>query len=407
MYEVGDGRPILWHTLTGLVKVGLTEFILVVCSQNEFVQSYFGDGRKIGAKIDYAVQPKPLGTGDAILRARAWLSPGRNFFVFNGSQIYGSRVALREGRALKLLSERVVLFGQKTATPSQYGIMELHHGRVIHITEKPKEDKGNIRILGFYALPLWFLEELEKFTGDESLEQALISVLDKRGGMSGILLPEEMIFPSLKFPWDLLEMNRIVMDAWSVKGIEKEEGAEIHSSALICGPVIIRRGAKILEGAVVKGPCFIDVGAIAGTHSLVRDHCYIGKGVVVGAGSEVRNSLLYEETHLHRNFVGDSILDHGCRLGAGTITANTKLKNAKHKQIRSAVGGEMTDTGRTKLGVTAGTNSSLGINVSVFPGIKIGRQVQIWPGTVVVSDIPDDCLCRSADTNVFIPRRRS
>lgn len=410
MYEVGGGRPVLWYTISNLIGAGVEDLIMIIGPQDSSIREYFnGQWSSSGVRLSYIIQPKPLGMGNAILGARELLSPQENFLVVNGSQINGYQAIVQEKRALKLLVDRVLLFGQKTTTPEQYGIMELCQGRAVRLTEKPKEFVGDTRVLGIYALPYWFLEELAKFEGEYSLETALASVLNKNGGVRGVVLTDELFFPSLKFPWDLLEMNRYEMDQWNLRGIRIERGddVEIHPSALIYGPVIIHRGAKILEGAVVKGPCFIDEGATIGTYAMVRDYSHIGRGVMVGAFSEVKNSLLYEGVSLHGNFVGDSILDRGVHLGAGTKTANTKLKNAGHKHVRSAIKGAMTNTGRTKLGMIVGADSSLGINGSIFPGVKIGQRVQVWPGTIVDTDIPDGFLCRPANTNVLVSRRSS
>lgn len=408
MYEVGSGKPVLWYTVSGLIDVGINELIIVVGSHDQAIPDFFGDGSKWGGKIDYIVQPQPLGAGEGILRSKELLSPKENFLVVNGSQVNAFLIAAREKRSMKLLSDRVILFGQKTAIPENYGIMELHHDRVMRIVEKPKIDIGNVRILEVYALPHWFLEDLAKFEGEHSLEMALASVIDKELGITGIVMNEKLTFPSLKFPWDLLEMNRFLMGQWNIKGIEKEDGPiEIHPSALIYGPVVIQRGVKIMEGAVIKGPCFIGEGATIGTYAIVRDHCYIGCQVMVGEYSKVKNSLLYDRASLHDNFVGDSVLDRGCHLGVGMKTANSKLKNASHKNIRSDIKGQMVDTGREKLGMIVGADSSLGIGVNAFPGIKIGQRVQVWPGTILNADIPDDYLCRPSDVNVTVPRRMS
>ncbi|MDO8495481.1 MAG: sugar phosphate nucleotidyltransferase [bacterium] len=407
MYEIGDGKPILAYTIAGLQKAGIDDLVVVVGEKERAIQEFFSDGKKWQVKIQYVVQLKPLGMGEAILRAREFLQPARNFLVLNASQVAAGELVNAQRRALKLLDRQVVLFGQKTLTPWNFGIMQIDQFNVSKIVEKPENYIGDTRILGVYALPYWFLEALEHFDQEYSFESALSSVLKKNGGVRGIILPENISLPSLKYSWDLLAMNRWAMDRWQNRNIEMSGDVEIHPSAFIYGPVVIEKGAKILENAVVRGPCYIGEGSIIGTHSVVRDHCYVGRGVMVGALSEVKNSLLYDGVSLHRNFIGDSILDRDCHIGAGTIAANKKFKRGK-KEVhphRSTVRGKKIDTGLTGLGVIIGMNSEVGINVTIFPAVKIGREAEVRPGVILPEDVPDCHISRSADINTNCERR--
>lgn len=42
--------------------------------------------------------------------------------------------------------------------------------------------------------------------------------------------------------------------------------------------------------------------------------------------------------------------------------------------------------------VTVGDGSDLGANTTVIPGVKIGKNVKTGAGSVVISDLPDNCL---------------
>ena len=55
----------------------------------------------------------------------------------------------------------------------------------------------------------------------------------------------------------------------------------------------------------------------------------------------------------------------------------------------SEVKGEHINTGRDKLGLIAGKRAFVGVNVMTMPGVKIGRDSEIGPTTVVREDVPD------------------
>jgi len=48
--------------------------------------------------------------------------------------------------------------------------------------------------------------------------------------------------------------------------------------------------------------------------------------------------------HVHSGYFGDSILDSGCRAGAGTVTANARLDREEIKaQVKREKNGEKTN----------------------------------------------------------------
>jgi bifunctional UDP-N-acetylglucosamine pyrophosphorylase/glucosamine-1-phosphate N-acetyltransferase len=93
----------------------------------------------------------------------------------------------------------------------------------------------------------------------------------------------------------------------------------------------------------------------------------------------------------HLSYVGDSILGNGVSLGAGTITANLKFNDSN---VESRVKGRLIDSGQRKLGAIFGDRSKTGINVSVFPGVKIGTDAWIGPGAIVRTDVSSKARLR-------------
>src|SRR5437879_5627769 len=93
----------------------------------------------------------------------------------------------------------------------------------------------------------------------------------------------------------------------------------------------------------------------------------------------------------HLCYVGDSVLGNGTSLGAGTITANLKFNDSN---VDSRVKGRLVDSGQRKLGAIFGDGAKTGINVSIFPGVKIGADTWIGPGAIVKADIPSKARIR-------------
>jgi NDP-sugar pyrophosphorylase family protein len=59
------GKPILEHIIEGLIAAGMREFCIITGWQAEVVESYFGDGSRLGVRLGYVRQTVQDGTGKA------------------------------------------------------------------------------------------------------------------------------------------------------------------------------------------------------------------------------------------------------------------------------------------------------------------------------------------------------
>ena len=393
-YHVGYGKSVIQYTLDSLMSVGIKEVAVVRAPIDPpLAKGLMNYQAQNGLKISSFCQAGATGTGDAILAAEEFFSDlkqSERFLVLNANQMGMNSMLSNFDNKYLYLSKHVgnILFGQKTEHPENFGVMRVDEkGKVLEVREKPKSFISPIRIVGVYLLNKTFLKELKNHSGEYSLEETLQVMVERGESFKAVVLPPEMPLFSLKYPWDLLAMNRYLMKHDSRLDDYMNNTEALKNDVLIKAGVqfsgegiVVSRGVIIYENAVIKGPCFIDEGAVIGNHALIRGHSYIGKNVVVGAHSEVKNSILYDNVELHHNFIGDSILDHDCSLGAGTITAN---KRFDRKNIKIQVNNDGVDTGLNGLGVIMGPGVKTGINVSLMPGVKIGPGVIIRPGEIV------------------------
>jgi NDP-sugar pyrophosphorylase family protein len=77
------GEPFFFHQLRLLKQKGLTRIVLCVGYLGEMIVEQYGDGAKLGVRIDYSFDgEKLLGTGGALIRALPKL--GEAFYVLYG-----------------------------------------------------------------------------------------------------------------------------------------------------------------------------------------------------------------------------------------------------------------------------------------------------------------------------------
>lgn len=81
MIPIGN-RPYLYYQLKLLKKYDISEILLLVGYLGGQIESYFGDGSKLGLKIRYSFERKPMGTGGSLKLAEKLLKD--EFFVIYG-----------------------------------------------------------------------------------------------------------------------------------------------------------------------------------------------------------------------------------------------------------------------------------------------------------------------------------
>ena len=77
------GKPFLEWILLGLQDRGVIRVVLCSGYMPEFIEDYFGDGTDLEMQVSYSVDPYPLGTGGAVLRALEHVS-NTPILVLNG-----------------------------------------------------------------------------------------------------------------------------------------------------------------------------------------------------------------------------------------------------------------------------------------------------------------------------------
>lgn len=78
--------PVLEREIIGLAAQGFTDMILTVSYLADKIISYFGDGSRLGVKIDYFVEDVPLGNAGALFKMRDILLD--DFLLLNADAVF-------------------------------------------------------------------------------------------------------------------------------------------------------------------------------------------------------------------------------------------------------------------------------------------------------------------------------
>lgn len=384
LIKVG-GKPILEHCLSALKTSGIDEALIVVHYEADQIRQYFGDGRKLGLKIEYAEQKAILGTGNAVSVAELYVKD--EFLLVYGDLVFTPEAVKNVINLHQKKKPAATMAVVPVEKPENYGIVELENEiEIKRIIEKPKREEApsNLANAGIYVLPTEIFARAKEtpasIRGEWEITDAISLLLnEKKTFLAAKLSHDDWL--DIGRPWDLLEANR-----WALTRMSHRVRGLIEDGAHLIGPVTVAESARIRSGAYIEGPAFIDEESDIGPNCYIRPYTSVGKKVRVGNACEVKNSIIMDGTHVgHLAYVGDSILGEQCNLGAGTVTANYRLDAGTIKMV---VKDKVVDSERTKLGAVLGDNVKAGINALFMPGVKVGVNSWVGPNVVVERDLP-------------------
>jgi len=384
------GKPILEHVLLALKKAGIHEIYIIVGYRAEMIKDRFSDGSSLGLKIEYIVQPKLLGTADAIKTAQPYVD--ENFLVVYGDLLFTPKAIMNILKTHKQSNPSVTMAVTPVANPERYGVVRLEEGWIIDLVEKPPRGRAPSSFVnaGIYVFSEEIFEKIAKTKPSPRGELEITDSLKLLMSEGRKVLAEEIPqneWIDTGYPWNLLEANE-----WVLKHMESSVKGDIEDGAVFTGRIVIEEGAHIKSGAYIEGPAYIGRNANVGPNCYVRPYTSIGNEVRIGNACEIKNSIIMDKTHIgHLSYVGDSIIGENCNFGAGTKIANLRFDR---KTVKMNIKGRRVDSGRRKLGVVFGDNVSTGIGALFMPGVKVGNDCWIDAGVVVKEDVPPKTFLR-------------
>lgn len=390
------GKPLAFYTLFQLSKFGFYNIVIVANKENE---SVFVNLKKEFPELSISIiqQTDLRGQAGAIVSATKYIK-GKSLLVINSADIYEDLLFSSVSAEIKNNPDGIIS-GVKLDTYFFGGYLTVLKGKVVGVIEKPPPETVPSHIVKLVfdyfrdAASLFEAISKDRSSNDDIFERALDQLL--KVGLDFKFLPYKGFWGSLKYPWHVLNISSYYLNRLAGQKIKK---AFIDESAKISGNVFIEDGVKILENSKIVGPAYIGKNTIIGQNCLVRESM-IGSGCVIGFSTEIARSYVGDNCWFHTNYIGDSVISDNVSMGAGAVLANFKLDEGA---VKSVVGGKSIDTGKVKLGAAIGANVRIGVNSSIMPGIKIGRNSFLGSGVVLDKDLPDNKYCVAAGSNYIV-----
>ena len=349
-------RPILQHVIEGLVKAGIKDIVLVVGYKKERIMSHFGDGKAIGARIQYVVQDRQVGTAHALHVAEAEVDD--DFLVIAGDNLIDVHTVqdllkYKSGNAVVVTSSEM---------PSKYGVVRLEGDQVTSIVEKPSSKISNIISTGMYH----FTPDIFKLIDDGIAhgESTITDILQRNLQRVPLLAVRTSgRWMDAVYPWDLIRLNGAAMDFQG-----QQLAGSVEKGAVLKGDVSIGTGSKIRSGCYIEGPVTIGEGCDIGPQVTIMPSTSIGDGVSIGPYSYIEESLIGNSVSLSSHtHLSHCVLDEGTTCGPGLqCPSGAAVSRVDHELFNIK-----------KIGGLVGESSQIGAGVVIEPGCIVGAGCRI------------------------------
>jgi bifunctional UDP-N-acetylglucosamine pyrophosphorylase/glucosamine-1-phosphate N-acetyltransferase len=348
--------------------------------------------------VEVAVQPEPLGTGDAVRCAR----PALEGFEGDVLVLNGDVPALRPETIRELVETHrsagaaATVLSFEPPDPGAYGrIVRDGDGRLAKIVEaadaSPEElalREVNSGIYVFRAEKLWpALERLDAHNAQGELYVTdTLGLLVADGDRCAVQraadpLEAEGVNTRAELALAAASLRDRINEAHMLAGVTIVDPA----STWIEAGVEIDSDVVIHPYSVIRGGVRIETGAEIGPFAYVRPVTVIGEGAKVGTFVEVKNAALGARAKIpHLSYVGDAEVGEGSNVAAGNITANFKHAPGEPKA-------------RTKIG----RNVRTGVDTVFDAPVEVGDDAWIAAGSVITDDVPPGSLAG------FAPRQET
>lgn len=389
------GRPMLLHLLASAATLSPERTVVVTGAGREQVEAAV---TPLGAKI--AVQDEQLGTGHAVMQARAALAG----FAGDVLILYGD-VPLVRAETMRAMIERlnaadapaVVVLGFRPADAGAYGRLIVAEGgdQLKKIVEYKDADAAERAVTlcnsGLMAARGELLFDLLTRLGNDNAagEYYLTDVVELSGAavvvearadeVTGINSRGELA--AVEAMWQQARRAQAMADGATLIAPETvwfAHDTRLGRDVTIEPNVVFGPGVSVADGATIRAFSHLE-GATVGARADVGPYARLRPGAVLAERAKVGNFVEIKKANVgvgakvnHLSYIGDAEVGARANIGAGTITCNYD----GFFKYRTVIGE----------GAFVGSNSALVAPVTVGAGAIVGA------GSVIVRDVTADSL---------------
>jgi mannose-1-phosphate guanylyltransferase len=284
------GVPFTEHQIRKAAQAGISEIVLATSYKAELFEPYFGDGKKFGIKIKYAVEESALGTGGGIRNAAALLDDCDQVVIFNGDVLSGHDLSAQIQFHINNKAD-VTLYLTKVEDARAYGCVELlADNQVKSFLEKMENPVSNMINAGCYIFNRKVIDQIPTNQVVSVERDTFPSFLSSGVKVYGYL--DSSYWLDIGNPQALVKASAdLITGVITSVATPKHNGDHlIAANAQVSPSAIINLGTVIEPEVVVEGNCQIS-GSI------------ISNGAKIGANCKIINSIIAPDTQIEAGMI--------------------------------------------------------------------------------------------------------
>jgi bifunctional UDP-N-acetylglucosamine pyrophosphorylase/glucosamine-1-phosphate N-acetyltransferase len=388
------GRPMLDHLLDAAAQLSPERNVVVVGSGREQLEA------RLGGRATIAVQEPQMGTGHAVLQARAALEG------FDGDVLilFGD-VPFVTPRTLRAMIDRlhaadapaVVVLAFEPEDSLQYGRVIAEGDRILRMVEHKDASAAdrecrlcNSGLMAVGSKDLfallgrvgnsnsqgeYYLVDIVNLANEDGRHCAVV-VTDDPDEVAGINSRGELA--EAEYRWQQRRRAQAMADGASLIAPETVWFAwdtQLGRDVLVEPNVFFGPGVSVADKVTIRAFCHIE-GASLASGVEVGPYARLRPGAVLEEGAKIGNFVEMKKARLgpgakanHLSYLGDADVGAGANIGAGTITCNYD--------------------GYFKYKTVIGERAFIGSNSALIAPVRIGADAIVAAGSAVSRDVAE------------------
>ena len=280
-------KPMSQFCLEAIAETGIKEIAIIIggIGSNK-VREYYGNGEKFGVKITYIEQDEPKGIAHAIKLCKEFVNDEK-FLVFLGDNIIQKSITEFVKNFENSNYDATILLCE-VDNPSRFGIADVSDGKILKITEKPKNPNSNLAVTGIYLLTPKIFEVIDNLKPSWRNELEITDALDNLLNQNNNISFEKITdyWKDTGTPEDIIHANGEIIK----KMLESAEG-KIKNQ-------IIGEETIIESNVEIKGPVVIGKNCHISSYSSIGPNVSIGDNTIISKSS-IENSIIMENCKIN------------------------------------------------------------------------------------------------------------
>lgn len=144
-------KPTIYYPISVMMMAGIKEILIISTPRDlPMIEELLGDGKHLGMKFSYAVQPEPKGIAQAFLIGESFIKDSPCGLILGDNLFFGHSLP-EQVRAAATKADGATVFAYHVNDPERYGVVEFDkQGQALSLEEKPKVPKSNWAVTGLY-----------------------------------------------------------------------------------------------------------------------------------------------------------------------------------------------------------------------------------------------------------------